>query len=356
MRFLKALILIALLPSLAFATPTDQYVNCACGTNGDGTSASCTEGGAGTPGAFSTFANWEGQNSTLTTAMVVHFSGTCTAASTLAGWTTSGANTLTLDGLTIATTDYNAVLSVDQNYVILNNFTGSKTSGTVKIQVLDVTATAATFTLKKSKLFNGSGVTRDSGNAVLQIASVASGTRTIYDNVIYGSKQDGINYSTANGETANLYNNTVYGSTGAGIALAVDANTATWNLKNNLASNNTGGDYSVSPGGSTVYNHATNLSSDTTSPEVSLRSKTVSFVNTGTNDYHLQSGDTSAKDAGTDLSATFTTDYDGDTFGTWDIGFDEPGAGGGGGGSAVLNVNNADASGWTWRDSEGGSQ
>lgn len=54
----------------------------------------------------------------------------------------------------------------------------------------------------------------------------------------------------------------------------------------------------------------------------------VVFVNTATDDYHLDSTDTAAKDQGTDLSAdatyAFDDDIDGDTrSGSWDIGFDE---------------------------------
>ena len=76
---------------------------------------------------------------------------------------------------------------------------------------------------------------------------------------------------------------------------------------------------------------ATNLSEDATSPEVGLRSKVVSFVDEANDDFHLASGDTSAKDAGTDLSAdgqlAFSDDIDGATrSGSWDIGADEAAA------------------------------
>lgn len=321
--------LFLLFPTLAFATPSTQYVTIGCGNNGDGTSASCAAS-AGAAGAFNTLGNWESQNLTLTTALNVVCSGTGTSAITIAGWTTSAANTITLTGCSIVTSDYNAVVSLQNDYVNISGGTWGKSSGTVKVQVFELNSTAAHVTIEKATIYNASGVTRDSGNACLQIASVASGVRTIRNNIVYGCKQDGINYSTANGETANVYNNTVYGVTGAGIAMAVDANTATWNVKNNLASNNTGGDYSISPGGSTTYNHATNLSSDTTSPDASFRSKTVTFINTGGNNYHLNATDTEAKNLGTDLSGSFTDDIDGDTrSGSWDIGADEVAAGGG---------------------------
>ena len=54
---------------------------------------------------------------------------------------------------------------------------------------------------------------------------------------------------------------------------------------------------------------------------------TPTFVNGAGDDFHLDAADTTWKDQGTDLSATFTDDIDGQTrptgAGTWDIGADE---------------------------------
>lgn len=63
-------------------------------------------------------------------------------------------------------------------------------------------------------------------------------------------------------------------------------------------------------------------------------SQTFTFVDAANDDFHLASGDTAAKDFGTDLSAdanlAFSDDVDGVTrSGTWDIGADETAAGGG---------------------------
>lgn len=53
------------------------------------------------------------------------------------------------------------------------------------------------------------------------------------------------------------------------------------------------------------------------------------FVDTASSDYHIDT-DSTLYQAGTDLSGSFTTDMDGDTWGSiWSIGFDEPAAGGG---------------------------
>lgn len=67
---------------------------------------------------------------------------------------------------------------------------------------------------------------------------------------------------------------------------------------------------------------ASDIASDLASGQTATG--TVTFVDTGSDDYHLASNDTIALNAGTDLSTTFTTDIDGQTrSGTWDIGADE---------------------------------
>jgi hypothetical protein len=51
---------------------------------------------------------------------------------------------------------------------------------------------------------------------------------------------------------------------------------------------------------------------------------TPTFVDADNDDFHLAAGDTTWKNAGTDLSATFTTDIDSETrTAPWDIGADQ---------------------------------
>lgn len=71
-----------------------------------------------------------------------------------------------------------------------------------------------------------------------------------------------------------------------------------------------------------------NAASDTTAPGGSSRqSQTFTFVASGSNDWHLATGDTGANDFGTDLSGdanyAFDDDIDSELFDTWDIGFDD---------------------------------
>lgn len=71
---------------------------------------------------------------------------------------------------------------------------------------------------------------------------------------------------------------------------------------------------------------ATNISEDASSPNAAFRNLAVLFVNEAGNDFHLDSSDTAAKGAGTNLSADaqypFSTDIDGETITTWSIGAD----------------------------------
>lgn len=78
----------------------------------------------------------------------------------------------------------------------------------------------------------------------------------------------------------------------------------------------------------TFAEQVTNLTQDTSSPNNTLDSKTVTFNDAANWDYHLGAGDTAALNAGTDLSADanwpFSVDADGATrTGTWDVGADE---------------------------------
>ena len=75
-----------------------------------------------------------------------------------------------------------------------------------------------------------------------------------------------------------------------------------------------------------------NIGSDATAPGANSVDNIAGadlFVNVAS-DLHLKSGTTDAAGAGSDLSASFTDDIDGDTRSDWDIGADEYDSGGGG--------------------------
>jgi hypothetical protein len=120
-------------------------------------------------------------------------------------------------------------------------------------------------------------------------------------------------------KTSTAYNLTVYDC-----SYGFRANTSgvTLSLYNCLAQSCTDGFYVTAGATFTGSNNCSDIASD--APGTSPQTGTVSFVDAANGDFHLTSGDTVAKDNGTDLSGTFTTDIDGQTrTGTWDIGADE---------------------------------
>lgn len=162
--------------------------------------------------------------------------------------------------------------------------------------------------------------------------SATNYTVYIWNNIIYSdstySHDDNSGMALKGGTLSNshyIYNNTVYGFNycykGTGTA-------PTLVFKNNIGQNAATADFSIAD---VTTGSEYNISSDTTAVGTNSKtSTTVSFVSTtlGSEDFHLQSTDTAAKDSGTDLSSdsnlSFDDDIDGDTrSGTWDIGADE---------------------------------
>lgn len=131
----------------------------------------------------------------------------------------------------------------------------------------------------------------------------------IYNNIIWGNSEEGFRRGSGNSSSnIRFYNNTVYGNGNEGILIESGSTVI---ITNNISYGN--GD-SDTLNTSTVTNHlATNPT----------------FLSTDSqNDNFLKISSVSqAKDAGSDLSQVFTTDYFGGTrFGEWDIGAHEYGA------------------------------
>jgi hypothetical protein len=151
---------------------------------------------------------------------------------------------------------------------------------------------------------------------------------SVWNNIMFDNGNAGFQhgYGTA-GNTYVIYNNTICDTSGDGIEVRDSAEDVDLYMKNNICNGNTT-DYDVMT--FDTESHSNNISEDATSPDVSYRSKAVTFENEGGNDFHLGSGDTNAKDAGVDLSTdgdgqlSFSDDIDDDTrSGSWDIGADE---------------------------------
>ena len=162
------------------------------------------------------------------------------------------------------------------------------------------------------------------GSDGINADGVGAGTLKAWDNLIYDGSGTGVRrFRAAADGTVILYNNTICDTSGNQIYIQ---NCTTLKIKNNATQGVISANYSLL--GVTTQTSATNLSEDATSPETGLRNKVISFVDETGDNFHLASGDTVAKDAGTDLSAdadlAFSDDIDGETrSGSWDIGADE---------------------------------
>lgn len=147
-------------------------------------------------------------------------------------------------------------------------------------------------------------------------SGVGGASSVAYNNIVRNCNQ-GI---VSDFVTAAVYNNTVIGSAYG----YVEGDTDGMKVVNNLASNASGIGFVGSFASGSNYNAENDGNGG---PGANHRtSQTFTFVNSGSNDYHLASSDAGAKDHGTSDpgSGLYSTDVDGQTrSGTWDIGFDE---------------------------------
>ena len=152
------------------------------------------------------------------------------------------------------------------------------------------------------------------------ILNDSGGEYYIYNNVIHDMGVYGIRMR----RTTYVYNNTIY-NCGTGIITGYDT---AYTVKNNLCIDNATADYNLALGTITASN---NISSDDTAPgDDSLTDQTlddIKFVSLteGYLDFRIQP-DSSAVDAGVDLSGTFIDDVDGHIRTGWDVGADEAAA------------------------------
>jgi co-chaperonin GroES (HSP10) len=154
-------------------------------------------------------------------------------------------------------------------------------------------------------------------------AGAGSRELSIFNNVIYDFSNAGNGagiFHNGDGFITYCYNNTIFNS-----YQGFYQNTGTIIAKNNIAQNCTDG---FTPGfdASSDYN-ISDLASDAPGSN-SKNSTTVTFVDEDNKDFHLDSSDTAALNAGVDLSSDpsldFTDDVDGTSRGgAWDIGADE---------------------------------
>jgi len=322
----------AVTPVVGGETVTKVMESCAGYTEGEDCFTSLSAWEAAYGGIdFASASCTDGDLTCVNTSAVAEIDGTWTSPDTTAvtinGWTTSATNYIKIYTTATARHDGTAgsgyILRADHSlYIIESN---------VWIDGLEIdndgganwtidcrwASQAGTIKISNNIIHNGTSIgmylDENSNNLIFNV----------WNNIIYDF-DTGIHWQGDAG--GSVYNNTIINNTTYGIYGVLE----TFNLKNNISSGNGTDYYHV---GNTTYSN--NISSDATSPDgASFQNQTVSFVSTtsGSEDFHLSSSDTSAKDAGTDLSAdanlAFTTDIDGDIrSGSWDIGADEQSGG-----------------------------
>jgi len=319
-----------------------RYVNTASTAGGDGTTNSTT----GSTRAFASLAEAEAtlpatltdcydiicEGATADTNKVV-FSGSTTSASNYiqvrttqakrhAGKWDAGKYRLlgTISG-------YYYMIEIDEDFVYLDGLQIGL-NGTSAYQDFCVYMNAAGATdcrLRSSIIANFA-----TGTAQVQGICHAQGNLKLQNVIGYGFNlaSDGMGYcySTYSAGNVWIYNCTFYNNT-TNVLCQYSVNAY---VKNTVCqSPGAGGDFA---GGNYDASCTNNLSSDTSAPGSNAqKSKTVSFVSTtaGSEDLHLQLGDTSAKSNGTDISSdTYwwgaALDIDGETRSNpWDVGADQ---------------------------------
>lgn len=354
-RFFYTLIFLLLFAQSAFAANKTAYITTTCANNGDGTAASCA-GSPGGAGAWNSCANMV-TGEVAANANLVSMGGILTVN---AAGTTAESGTCTIDGFTTDSTHYLKLVGNFTGGVWSTSyyrFDGTQSSGTLIVhdQYVEIwniqinnpgtgsgnywgiydNEDAGGLSLKVfNSLFKGSSGTSQTG-CIFFRPNVANAVGVFVNNICYGyTGASAIGYTLYgsgynNGESIIAYNNTCHGSPICYATHGGGSSDAQY-IKNNAAQSCTTC-YSLDAASShTTSTTATNLSEDTSSPQSGLRSKVMTFISEtgGSEDLHITSGDTVAKDAGTDLSAdaqyAFSTDIDGSTrSGTWDIGADE---------------------------------
>jgi len=159
----------------------------------------------------------------------------------------------------------------------------------------------------------------------------------IYNNIVLDAFI-GINAAPWGGspnKKSYVFNNTVVNSKNTGIRFfygTYAGSAGELYLKNNLVQGSNTNYAFYATDSLSVYQYSNNISQDVTSPNgASYQNKTVSFVNTANNDFHLSQSDTAARGAGANLTVDanlpITTDIDGQlrnpSGAGWDIGADE---------------------------------
>ncbi len=211
-------------------------------------------------------------------------------------------------------------------YVTLEGLQVYSTGNYATLSLGTGTAAASNITIRQCIIRGSSSITYKGPLYITGSGSALANTY-VYNNLIYGTYTlSGIGRCIQFDTVGNYY---IYNNTLASCGTGMYRNNGTVVAKNNLVSVTTQLGYGTFAAG-TDYNR-TNVS--TLGYSVTgggnthdAASRTFTFVNSGSSDYHLQESDVGAKDQGVSDpgSGLFSSDIDGETrFGTWDVGADE---------------------------------
>lgn len=316
-----------------------RYVNTASTPGGDGT----TNATAGANRAYASLSEWEAARQAVLSdieEVVCDGSTADTAAVTVDGWTATSTHYILIRGSAASsgfwdTSKYRLsvngqALRIDEANTFVRDFQAEEVGASVAAFRPQVASIQAEWCIFRTDT-NGSGFC---------VSSTGSNIGTVFRNCLLISRSSGGNATTdassSSGSGFVFYNCTVIGSGSTAFSNRTAATNLTL-LRNCLVSGFTTFSSGAGFAASSNYN-ATDLASATGGANDRV-SQTFTFVNAGSGDYHLDSGDAGAKDFGEDLSGLgFTTDIDGVTrSGTWDIGADETS----GGSALTLNVSDS---------------
>jgi hypothetical protein len=208
------------------------------------------------------------------------------------------------------TNNYNFTIS--GNFVRLEGIQMKRTTGNgngAAIYMSNIAAGGSNVVINSCILWD---VSSSNAQPIGILVEDADAIARIYNNIFQDVRNDTMSYGVGingSGTATYAYNNTFYNC-----YRAINGNINTY-AKNNIAQNSTDSFYTTTTFNPSSDYNISNIAADTTGGTHDKASTTVSFVDATNKDYHLATTDTSAKDAGADLSQDLylpiTSDIDG---------------------------------------------
>lgn len=322
-----------------------RYVNTASTAGGDGT----TNATSGANRAYATLSEWEAARQADLTgagAEIAICEGSAADATPVVidGWTTTSSDYIeakveqanrhpgswsTSHYRLVGSSAFAPMLLINEPYVRLEGLQAQNTHGSSHSANKGISFQPGVTGTGNDDSYGRALIVRNSPGA--NGIECGAGVQTFINCLSYGNGSNGFRgvFASAGANTMTCLNCVAAGNTGDGFGNSSASNTGT--LRNCYSGGNTGSDYSAN--WDTIQTCYSEDGTQSTSTAAYSTSSGAFFTNitAGSEDFHIGASST-LKDAGTDLSATFTTDIDGQTRPTgansWDVGVDEIVAGG----------------------------